>query len=122
MADLKIPNLTNNSKQYLFKNKLSIRRKSKTKLFKESFLMIFSSVFLILLNYFIPQKISLFRSISGNFLEFYGNLKEILYYFYELLLVLFIVISSLMALFLALGGIFRIYKISKIKTKKIPFR
>ena len=53
MADLKIPNLNKNSDKYFFKKKLSLRRKSKSKLISESFIMIFFSALTIYLNYLI---------------------------------------------------------------------
>ena len=40
-----MPNIKNKSKQYLFKNKLNIRPKSKRELIKESFLMMISGLF-----------------------------------------------------------------------------
>ena len=46
MADLKIPNINMNSNKYIFKKKLSLRRKSKRRLFTESALMFILSLFL----------------------------------------------------------------------------
>ena len=46
MADLNIPKLNMNSDKYIFKKKLSLRRKSKKRLFIESaFLFFFESFF-----------------------------------------------------------------------------
>ena len=50
MVDLKLLNLNKNSNKFLFKKKLSLRRKSKSKLVKESFIMISFSILLIYLN------------------------------------------------------------------------
>ena len=66
MADLKIPNLNKNSDKYFFKKKLSLRRKSKSKLINESFIMIFFSALIIYLNYLIPNKISIFNNLFLN--------------------------------------------------------
>ena len=56
MADLNIPNLNMKSDKYIFKKKLTLRRKPKKRLFIESSLMLISSLFLIYINYLIPNK------------------------------------------------------------------
>ena len=67
MADLKILNLNKKSDQFFFKKKLSLRRKSKRKLIRESFLMFSFGIFLIYLNYLIPDKKSVFEDLFYNF-------------------------------------------------------
>ena len=64
MPDLKIPNLDMNSNKYIFKKKLSLRRKSKRRLFIESAFMFSFSVFLIYINYLIPNKNLLLQNLS----------------------------------------------------------
>ena len=66
MADLKIPNLNKNSDKYFLKKKLSLRRKSKSKLINESFIMIFFSALIVYINYLIPNKISIFNNLLIN--------------------------------------------------------
>ena len=66
MSDLKIPNLNNNSNNFLFKKKLSLRRKSKRKLIKESFFMFSLGILIIYLNYLIPNKISIFNNLLNS--------------------------------------------------------
>ena len=61
MTDLKIPNLNMNSNKYIFKKKLSLRRKSKKRLFIESALMFILSFLLLYVNYLIPNKILLLQ-------------------------------------------------------------
>ena len=56
MTDLKVPNLNKNSDKYLFKKKLSLRRKSKSRLLRESFLMLLLSNLILVINYSIPRK------------------------------------------------------------------
>ena len=56
MADLNIPNLNMKSEKYLFKKKLSLRRKSKRRLFIEAAFMLTLSLFLVYVNYLIPNK------------------------------------------------------------------
>ena len=69
MTDLKIPKLNRNSDKYLFKTKLSLRRKSKRKLIIESFLMLLLSNLILLLNYAIPNKKLIFNRFFNNFNE-----------------------------------------------------
>ena len=122
MADLKIPNLNNNSDKFLFKKKLSLRRKSKRKLTKESLVMLSFSIVLIYINYIIPNKISIFSSFISNFGGLVNNILNSLSYFYEICLAIFIVISLIFALILMLGAFARLMKIIKRKSKKISFK
>ena len=55
-----------NSDKYLFKKKLGIRRKSKKKLFIESSLMFFLSLFLVYINYLIPNKNLLLQNLGST--------------------------------------------------------
>ena len=63
MADLKIPNLNVNSNKYIFKKKLSLRRKSKRRLFGESAFMLILSLLLVYINYLIPNKNLLLQNL-----------------------------------------------------------
>ena len=121
MSDLKIPNLNNRSRQYLFKNKLSIKRKSKAKLLKESFLMTIAAFILFFLNYLIPQKKYLIYSFLDNIYKIYLNFLNFFNYFYKIILVLLIFSSIIASVFLLIGALYRIYKIYKRKTKKFMF-
>ena len=56
MSDLNIPNLNIKSDKYIFKKKLNLRRKSKKRLFTESFFLFIFSVLLVYINYLIPNK------------------------------------------------------------------
>ena len=122
MPDLKIPNLNKNSDKFLFKKKLSLRRKSKRKLFKESFVMFFLSVFIIYVNNIIPNKKILFNSFSNNFFRLIANIFDSLFYCYEISMVIFIVISLIFALILMLGAFSRLMKIVKRKSRPIRFK
>ena len=117
-----MPRIKNKSRQYLFKNKLRIRRKSKRELIKESFLMMIFGLFLLLINYFIPEKIQLFNSFTGNIFDIFRNVIEILYHSLEILIVLLISFSSLLSLFMIVGSINRIIKVVLPKSRKISFR
>ena len=122
MADLKIPNLNKNSDKFLFKKKLSLRRKSKTKLIKESFVMFSLSIFILYINYIIPNKISIFFSFVDNFGKLITNILDSVSYFYEICLAIFIVFSLIFALILILGAFSRLMKIIKRKSRQINFK
>ena len=122
MADLKIPNLNKNSDKYFFKKKLSLRRKSKSKLINESFIMIFFSVIIIYLNYLIPSKISIFKNLLINFSKLFDNVLDSISYIYEICLFIFIIFSLIFALILIIGSITRILKVVKRKTSRLKLK
>ena len=117
MVDLKIPNLNNKSDKFLFKKKLSLRRKSKTKLLKESFLMLALSFLIIYFNYMIPNKKIIFEKFFSNFKNIADLLVETFSYIYEIFLIIFIVISLFFALILILGATTRLLRVARRKTK-----
>ena len=117
-----MPMIKNKSKQYLFKNKFNIRRKSKIELIKEAFFMMFFALFLLLITYYIPQKLELIKSLNKNLLEIFNNIMQIIFYSFEILIVLFICISIFTSIFLVLGSINRIVKIFYRKSSKIRIR
>ena len=122
MTDLKIPNLNKNSDKFLFKKKLSLRRKSKSKLIKESLIMFFFSIFIVYINYIIPNKTDLFSSFLNNFTNLISNVFNSLNYTYEIVLAIFIVVSLIFALILILGSFYRLWKIIKRKSRQITFK
>ena len=117
-----MPNIKRNSRQYLFKNKLNKRGKSRRELIKESFFMMIVGLFLLLINYLIPQKIELFNSFKNNIIGALNNLFEILTYTLEILIVLLICFTFLISLFLIAGSINRIVKLLLPRSRKIRFR
>ena len=121
MTELKIPNLNNKSRQYLFKNKLTIKRKSKMKLFSESLIMFISALLLIYFNYLIPQKKILIYSFVDNIYQIYINFLTFFKYFYQIILVIFIISTSMMSVILFIGALYRLYRILRRKTKKLNF-
>ena len=122
MADLKIPNLNKNSDKYFFKKKLSLRRKSKSKLINESFIMIFFSALIFYLIYLIPNKISIFKNLLINFSKLFANVLDSISYIYEICLSIFIIFSIIFALILIIGSISRILKVLKRKTSRLKLR
>ena len=117
-----MPRIKNKSRQYLFKNRLNIRLKSKRELIKESFLMMIFAFFLFLINFFIPQKLILFYSFKKNIIHIFSNVLEILFHSLEILIVLFISFTILLSLFLIVGSINRIVKVIIPKSRKNSIR
>ena len=122
MADLNIPTLTIKSDKYIFKKKLTLRRKPKKRLFIESSLMLISSLFLIYINYLIPNKsLLLFNAPTALnkifllFVDLFSNLSG-------LILLLLIFISYFVSLILFIGFINRIIKIANKKTRMINYK
>ena len=122
MADLKIPNLNMKSNKYIFKKKLSLRRKSKRRLFIESAFMLIFSLFLIYLNYLIPDKNLLLQNVPTTLNKTFMLTLDLFSNLYEIFLVAFIFISSLLILILLIGTIYRLYRIAKRSTKIIDYK
>ena len=122
MADLKIPSLNIKSDKYIFKKKLSLRRKSKKRLFYESAFMFISSLFLIYLNSLIPNKNSLLQNLPINLNKTYIVIIELFSNIYEISLVVFIFISYITVFILLVGSFFRIFRIAKRKTRIINYK
>ena len=122
MSDLKIPNLNKNSDRFFFKKKLSLRRKSKGKLIKETLVMFSFSIFIFYINYIIPNKIIIFDNFLNNIGKLITNILDSISYSYEICLAIFIVFSLIFALILMLGAFTRIMKIVKRKSRQIRFK
>ena len=122
MTDLKIPNLNMNSNKYIFKKKLSLRRKSKRRLFIESAFMFVFSIFLIYINYLIPNKTLLLNNLPKTFNNSIILTTDLILNLFEIFIVIFIFISSFIALILMIGSFYRLFKISKRKSKKIIYK
>ena len=122
MADLNIPNLNIKSDKYIFKKKLNLRRKSKKRLFSESFFLFISSVFLVYINYLIPDKNLLLKNLPTTFSKSFSLTIELFSYLYEIILITFIVVSSFIALILMTGSFYRLFRVSKRKSKKIIYK
>ena len=122
MADLKIPNLNIKSDKYIFKKKLNLRRKSKKRLFTESFFLFIFSVLLVYINYLIPNKNLLLQNLPSTINKSFFLLIDLLSYLYEIFLVIFIFVSSLTVLILMIGSLNRLFKVSKRKSKQIVYK
>ena len=122
MAELNIPNLNIKSDKYIFKKKLNLRRKSKKRLFTEFFFLFILSVLLVYINYLIPNKNLLIQNLPSTFNKSFLLLIDLFSYLYEIFLVIFIFVSSFMALILMIGSINRLFRVSKRKSKQIVYK
>ena len=119
MADLNILNLNMKSDKYIFKKKLSLRRKSKRRLFSESVFLFIMSLFLVYINYLIPNKSMLLQNLSITLKKSFALFIDLFRNLYEIFLVIFIFFSYFISLILLIGSFYRIVKIIKRKTKII---
>ena len=122
MTDLKIPNLNKSSNKYLFKNKLSLKRKSKSKLITESFIMFLISALIIYFNSLIPNKLTIFKNLFSNFSKLNANFLNSIFYIYEIFLSIFIIFTLIIALILLLGSFSRMIKVVRRKTNRTQFK
>ena len=122
MADLNIPNLNTKSDKYIFKKKLNLRRKSKRRLFTEAFFLFILSVLLVYINYLIPNKNLLLQNLPSTFNKSFLLLIDLFSYLYEIFLVIFIFASSFTALILMIGSFYRLFRLSKRKSKQISYK
>ena len=122
MADLNIPNLNIKSDKYIFKKKLNLRRKSKKRLFTESFFLFIFSVLLVYINYLIPNKNLLLQNLPTTINKSFLLLIDLFSYLYKIFLVIFIFSSSFTALILMIGSLYRLIRVSKRKSKQISYK
>ena len=122
MSDLNIPNLNKKSDKYIFKKKLSLRRKSRRRLIIESAMMFFFSLFLVYINYLIPNKNLLIQNFPTKFNESFLLIIDFSKILYEILLVVFIFISTFLTLILLIGSFYRVFRVMKRRTRVISYK
>ena len=122
MAELNIPNLNMNSDKYIFKKKLSLRRKSKKRLLTESAFLFILSLLLVYINYLIPNKNLLLQNLPIKLSRSLIIIIDLLSNLYDIFLVIFIFISSIIALILLIGSLYRIFRIAKRKSRPISYK
>ena len=122
MADLNIPNLNMKSDKYIFKKKLTLRRKSKRRLFSESAFFLIMSILLVYINFLIPNKSLLLENLPKTFNKSFGLIIELFSSLSEIILVIFIFVSSFAALVFMIGAFYRLFKISKRKSRQINYK
>ena len=122
MADLNIPNLNIKPDKYIFKKKLNLRRKSKRRLFTESFLLFILSVLLVYINYLIPNKNLLLQNLPLTLNKSFLLIIDLFSNLYKIFLVIFIFVSFLTALILMIGSLNRLFRVSKRKSKQFVYK
>ena len=122
MADLNIPNLNIKSDKYIFKKKLNLRRKSKKRIFSESFFLFIFSLLLVYINYLIPNKNLLLQNLPKTINKSFSLLIDLFSYLYEIFLVIFIFVSYFTAFILMVGSFYRLFRVSKRKSKQIIYK
>ena len=122
MADINIPNLNIKSDKYIFKKKLNLRRKSKRRLFTESIFLFILSILLVYINYLIPNKNLMLQNLPSTFNKSLLLLIDLFSYLYEIFLVIFIFVSSFIALILMIGSLYRLFRVTKRKSKQIIYK
>ena len=122
MADLNISNLNNKTEKYIFKNKLNLRRKSKKRLFTEAFFLFILSVLLVYINYLIPNKNLLLQNLPSTVNKSFLLLIDLFLHLYKIFLVFFIFATFFAALILMIGSFYRLFRISKRKSKQIIYK
>ena len=122
MADLNIPNLNKKSDKYIFKKKLSLRRKSKRRLLTESVFLFILSFLLVYINYLIPNKNLLFQNLPTTLNKTLLLIIELFSSLSEIFLVIFIFISTLIIFILFIGSFYRIIRITKRRTRQIIYK
>ncbi len=122
MADLKIPNINMNSNKYIFKKKLSLRRKSKGRLFTEAAILFILSLLLIYLNYLIPNKYLLLQNLPTSLNKSFNIAIDLFSNLYDISLVIFIFISSFISLILMIGSLYRFFRVVKRKSKQFIYK
>ena len=122
MADLKIPNINMNSNKYIFKKKLSLRRKSKRRLSIESAFLFILSLLLVYLIYLIPNKYLLLQNLPISLNKSFVLAIDLFLNFYDIFLVFFIFVSSFISIILMIGSFYRLFRVVKRKSKKIIYK
>ncbi len=122
MADLNIPNLNIKSDKYIFKKKLNLRRKSKKRLFTESFFLFTLSLLIVYINFLIPNKKLLIQNIPMAINKSFLLIVDLFLYLYEIFLVIFIFTSYFAALIFIIGALNRLYRVSKRRYKQIIYK
>ena len=122
MGDLKIPNINMNSNKYIFKKKLSLRRKSKRRLFIESALLFILSLLLVYLIYLIPNKYLLLQNLPISLNKSFVLAIDLFLNIYDIFLVFFIFVSSFISLILMIGSFYRLFRVVKRKSKQFIYK
>ena len=83
--------------------------------------MFLFSLFLLYVNYLIPNKNLLFKNFAINLNKSLILTMDIFLYIYQIILVIFILVSMLFVFILLIGSIYRIFRIINKKIKQISY-
>jgi len=122
MADLNIPKLNIKSDKYIFKKKLSLKRKTKKRLLVESAFMLILSLILLYINYLIPNKNSLLQNLPSTLNKSFFLIIDLFSNLYTIILVIFIISSLFISLLLLIGSFYRLFRIMKRKTNIVGYK
>ena len=122
MTEFNISNLNMKSDKYIFKKKLSLRRKSKTRLISESAFLFILSLLLVYINYLIPNKNLLLQNLPNSFNKSFALIIDLFSNLYEIILVLFIFVTYFTSLILIIGSFYRLFRVTKKKSKQIVYK
>ena len=122
MADLNIPKINMKSDKYIFKKKLSLKRKSKKRLLIESLSMFILSCLLTYINYLIPNKNLLFQNLPTTLNKTLFLITDLFSNLFLVLLVIFIISSFFVSLLLLIGSFYRLFRILKRKTNIVGYK
>jgi len=101
------------SEKYIFKKKPRLRRKPKKRIFIESAFLFLLSLLLVCINYLIPDKYLMIQNLPLTFNKSFVLIIQIFSNLYEIFLLIFIFISSFIALILMIGSIYRLIRVFK---------
>ena len=113
MADLKIPSINMNSDKYIFKKKLSLRRKSKRRLLTEAVFLFSISFLLVYITHLIPNKNLLLQNLPTTINKSFLLINDLFSNLYQIFLLIFIFISSITSLVLVIGSFYRLFRVYK---------
>ncbi len=122
MTELNISNLKMKSDKYIFKKKLSLRRKSKRRLITESAFLFILSLLLVYINYLIPNKNLLLQNLPNSFNKSFALIIELFSNLYEISLVIFIFVTYSTAFLLILGSFYRLFRVTKKKSRPMVYK
>ena len=105
------------SNKYIFKKKLSLRKKSNKRLLTESAFLFIFSLLLVYINYLIPNKYLLLQNLPTSFNKSFILIMDLFSNLYQILLVIFIIVSLFIALIFMVGSFYRIVRVSNKKSR-----
>ena len=83
--------------------------------------MFILSLFLVYINYLIPNKNLLIQNLPDNLNKISMLIIELLSNIYEIFLLIFIFSSLVISFILLIGSFYRLFRIAKRKTRKMNY-